>query len=390
MRTDDLVNALNEVMSSCVERVKKLADDTASAHNTAIDKWRKLNYAKKNVNGYTGPDREDYRDVDFDAYYMVKFGYAYAFEYWVIYDAILRIYTGDPYLGIASVGCGSMIDAWSLAYAKDRMDEDKLFKGKAERLKLRYYGYDGVQWGMYFAGKDMDPDEEDYCTDCRTVVNKSYEGSEPTVFRFEKNIGPDIADVFGGEKSIEINKRWTSYEILMFGKIFNELPADKLEETLKLIEQAGMNGEFTQKEMYICISHNKSGVEKQTGPFGNIGQRIVEAINRNKDYSIDGKVMEYSSLYNRPGGIVLMNNSTDELHKFYIFQSIGGAGDDEYGKMISELNPHFAGKEVANIYSQVENTITQEIGRAKRMTRTSSLAMQVIKLKKKGWQSSDN
>lgn len=380
MRTE-LVKAFETVMISCAKRVKELADDTTSAHNTAIDKWSKLNYAKKNVNGYTGPDREDYRDVDFDAYYMVKFGYAYAFEYWVIYDAILRIYTGDPYLGIASVGCGSMIDAWSLAYAKACMDEDE---DKTKGLKLRYYGYDGVQWGMYFAGKDMDPYEEDYCTDCRTVVNKNYEGSEPTVFRFEKNIGPDIADIFGGEKSIEINKRWTSYEILMFGKIFNELPADKLEETLKLIEQAGMNGEFTQKEMYICISHNKSGVEKQTGPLGNIGQRIVEAINRNKDYSIDGKVMEHSPLYNIPGGIVLMNNSADELHKFYIFRSTGGVGDDEYCKRISELNPDFAGKEVANIYSQVENTITQEIDRAKRMTRTSSLAMQVIKLKKKG------
>ena len=58
----------------------------------------------------------DYGDAATNQYYFCKFGLAYAFEYSLLYEIMLRIADTDQF-GVNSFGCGGYIDAWALAYS---------------------------------------------------------------------------------------------------------------------------------------------------------------------------------------------------------------------------------------------------------------------------------
>lgn len=65
------------------------------------------------------PNKKDYYPDNYDerwdqACYVLRYSYAYAFEYYQLYTKILRECSKPGCLKVLSVGCGAMTDAWSL------------------------------------------------------------------------------------------------------------------------------------------------------------------------------------------------------------------------------------------------------------------------------------
>ncbi len=98
--------------------------------------------ALKNVNYIN--NIPDYTNVRVQQLYLLKYSYAYAYEYTEIYRRILPELREQEKLSVSSIGCGTMIDFWSLIQAmyKENMN-----------LPIHYVGIDKVNWNYRFQGK---------------------------------------------------------------------------------------------------------------------------------------------------------------------------------------------------------------------------------------------
>lgn len=196
-----------------------------------------------------------------DNYYLCHFGAAYAFEYALAYELILRdkldCFSRYEYPvinpSILSLGCGSMIDRWSMEYAIAKIRSLGMEVEEHENGCFELEGYKGVDlvdWPVKIAEGD-----------------------------FEQN---DILNEFGTGKRISSN-------IIMFPKILNELPEQVIDELVRRIGETG----FPEDEYYICFSHNYSGVvdcpynNRNNGLFisGRIAVAIKEAAERTSSES---------------------------------------------------------------------------------------------------------
>ncbi|MGN1119034.1 MAG: hypothetical protein ACI4Q4_01675, partial [Oscillospiraceae bacterium] len=188
------------------------------------------------------------RDIDYTNphtanYYLCHFGVAYAFEYAMMYEILLRerwkSFTEHNVpiqpLSVLSLGCGSMIDRWGLEYAMAKLAAEGIGGFELES----YHGADLIDWPVRMSEGEFE------------------QGS--------------ITDCFGQGKSITDN-------IIIFPKIINELPAEVYEELLRNIALT----DFPNDEYYICISHNRSKVVRY--PYTNddhglkLSGNIVNAI----------------------------------------------------------------------------------------------------------------
>ena len=76
----------------------------------------------------------DYSKKNVQLLYLLRYAYAYAFEYKCIYRSLLNRMHYDESIKVTSIGCGTGIDYWSLAHiVKDN-------------CKICYRGIDTVDW----------------------------------------------------------------------------------------------------------------------------------------------------------------------------------------------------------------------------------------------------
>lgn len=97
------------------------------------------------------------RDVHFDAgkvpdyskkyvqlLYLLRYAYAYAFEYKCIYRSLLNRMNYDESIKVTSIGCGTGIDYWSLAQVVK------------DGCRICYKGIDAVEWEHQILPRPMD------------------------------------------------------------------------------------------------------------------------------------------------------------------------------------------------------------------------------------------
>lgn len=90
----------------------------------------------------------DYEDINIQQLYLLRYAFAYAFEYSRMYLDVLSQMDDVNNISVTSVGCGSMIDYWSLVHAlemKSKMD-----------CSIRYVGIDIIDWNYQNSPKAND------------------------------------------------------------------------------------------------------------------------------------------------------------------------------------------------------------------------------------------
>lgn len=283
----ELVTMLNNVIRDATQRlINELESGDAQRIEHVREEYQKLNYTRGQE-----PDTADYQDQVFCDLYLVRYGYAYAFEYSVIYDAVLRSYAaageeinGDAIFGLSSLACGSMIDAWGLAYAAARIQEEE--PGVLpEDLSLTYHGTDMTRWAFLFAGNTEGDQTLNNCFRHRPVT---------------RELGLSVEEFLRGEK----NYHWLG--AMCFAKFLNEVSDEirtGIEESLR---ESVRNGGFAEdnrnnrREYYICISHSASSVDNNRNGERNLSEvahRVINALNEDNVFDVDSRVME--SYYNR-------------------------------------------------------------------------------------------
>ncbi len=68
----------------------------------------------------------DYEDINIQQLYLLRYAFAYAFEYSRMYLDVLSQMDDVNNISVTSVGCGSMIDYWSLVHALEMRRKNRL------------------------------------------------------------------------------------------------------------------------------------------------------------------------------------------------------------------------------------------------------------------------
>lgn len=90
----------------------------------------------------------DYEDINIQQLYLLRYAFAYAFEYSRMYLDVLSQMDGVNGISVTSVGCGSMIDYWALVHALEM--KNKLDCG------IRYVGIDKIDWNYKIPERQSD------------------------------------------------------------------------------------------------------------------------------------------------------------------------------------------------------------------------------------------
>lgn len=230
----ELLTSRNNFIEARFGEVKELITGAKPAYDKIA--WAFPKYDDKN--------NVTYRNSLTRALYHCKYSMAYSFEYAMLWDIILRSYrNGNPdnNFDVCSFGCGSMVEAWSLAYAKARLAATQSGKGY-EKLNLSFSGVDLVEW-------------EDYLVP--TADNKYFDVINPP--RIEN------AAKFG-----------TSVKVYIYPKLLNHLDDKALSNLLNnLCFNLGFGA---YNEYYICISHNRSSVLKKNGDRQALDRTLLSTI----------------------------------------------------------------------------------------------------------------
>lgn len=90
----------------------------------------------------------DYNNIQIQRLYLLRYAFAYAYEYTQMYKEVLQDMNNPEELSVASIGCGNMIDYWALVQAIESnwwMD-----------CNVKYVGVDEIDWAYKFAKRPQD------------------------------------------------------------------------------------------------------------------------------------------------------------------------------------------------------------------------------------------
>ena len=320
----------------------------------------------------------DYSDAATDYYYFCKYGTAYAFEYAMLYEIMLRSCEGERF-NVYSFGCGGYIDAWALAYARARL---KAY-GFGDGPRLDYQGVDLTLWpiNVFFgisAGKRAKIALSAYtpklsASGCKInmVQNAPIQEFEPT-------------DNQGGKS----NKM--DHNVLVFPKILNELDDVTLDDFVK---QLG-NLRYDERVYYICVSHSPADLLGERKRGAEAVGKIVDVICKKSGYKATSNLNDIlgdEQYKNCIGGLLTRFRDGDfksiEAHGhtcYYIgreFENYGeDAEDDRKGLPIERLNSDFACEEVKD-YLEWLNRKNHGANKCSQMI-NANIAFQIIRLEK--------
>lgn len=117
---------------------------------------------------FNGGNLPDYTNELLQDVYAMRYSLAYAYEYKEIYQKLLERMTLGRMLEVTSIGCGNMVDYWSLKHA---------LPGECH---VRYHGVDVIDWNDKFAACDGDHIDfakqkiTDYLSECDALNSDVY------------------------------------------------------------------------------------------------------------------------------------------------------------------------------------------------------------------------
>ena len=343
-----MIDYLNGVMRHCAELISGHIHD-GEPDEELLAVMRSLNYLNAADNDF------HYDNELYDAYYFMRYGYAYAFEYATIYGIILKDYEPDAQnkFGVMTLGCGSCIDAWSLAYANSKRPAG------GQRI-LRYMGNDLNVWAIR-----MKPEEGN-------AMRNAYPYDSSMLFPENENDGycEDICE-FLRNREDQRNYKF-SYNAIMFSKILNELPEDVLDDLLDIIEE---NADRFKSDRihYICISHSINAY-KNNDRMKTIAQEIADRINHDNRFEI---VDDLPSDWDLGQAAILKNIGGDNLACYDFVKS----EEDNNDVRIINLNEDFRPiPEVASIYDFINEYRENHSNIHACVIKTSTSLFQIIKL----------
>lgn len=97
---------------------------------------------------YQAGNLPDYSDINIQQLYLLRYAFAYAFEYKSMFLDLFKRKTYEEEIHVMSLGCGNAIDYWSLVQALKDIGE--------WQCKVHYRGIDAIDWNYKIAPRKRD------------------------------------------------------------------------------------------------------------------------------------------------------------------------------------------------------------------------------------------
>lgn len=212
--------SIEQYLQNIYEDLRRYVDN-----DVCLCKFKELNYEAGAI--------PDYEDINIQQLYLLRYAFAYAFEYSRMYIDVLSQMDDINSISITSVGCGSMIDYWSLVHALNNSCKTD--------CNIKYVGIDKIDWKYKIPPRQGDK-----------------------VYSLVRN----AADVF------EINKEFIS-DVYFFPKSISEFT----DSELNAMANNFLEKKIQRNRFFVCIS-----LREDQGSMGRDMQKtkiIIEAIGRN-------------------------------------------------------------------------------------------------------------
>ena len=231
-------------------------DSILSPVREAFDNLIKMGY--KDL-GDEFPSRYD-SSLD-QARYILRYLYAYSFEYYHVFSDIIKLGLWTDHIEITSLGCGAMLDAWSLQEAT------RLLIG--EKASINYIGVDKAVWGENYAPKTKRSVNKTFINKKAGEYLLNQSDMKFDILFFPKSIGDifhndrmDFSRIIEALQKKELKRTF----FLAFSLIMNESENEKdkkvIKELVKALEHKGYKYSYTENELntdYVGTSKPKYG-----------------------------------------------------------------------------------------------------------------------------------
>lgn len=175
--------------------------------------------------------------------YLLKYAYVYGFEYLSMCNEFIEDFADKEEISVVSLGCGTMLDYWALAYM---LDERKL-----SRPVIKYLGIDAVKWNHSLEAEARDKDK------------KTVQFSQESFERFFQR--PD--------------SEFHTYDVYFFPKSISEFSDKKVKDN-KISDMEMMLNHLSgikKDRVYFCISLRKSQTGISTEDVRKV-QKIIDKL----------------------------------------------------------------------------------------------------------------
>lgn len=137
----------------------------------------------KSVN-YDQGQVPDYADIHVQQYYLLRYAYAYAFEYKKMYEFLFQRFYPQDQINVMSIGCGTMLDYWALGRI--------LEQSARSNCRINYIGIDQIGWHYLIPARRRDT--VFFCQNDVVDEFSQYASLDSDVYFFPKSIS-EFSDV---------------------------------------------------------------------------------------------------------------------------------------------------------------------------------------------------
>ena len=214
--------------------------------------------------------------------YLLRYAFAYAFEYSRMYRNVLAQLDDVNNISVTSVGCGSMIDYWSLVHALER-------KCKID-CSIRYVGIDKIDWNYKIRQRQND--------ELYYLIRNAAD--------FFANNSQFISDVYFYPKSIS---EFYDSELNVMANSFSskKIQKDRFFVCISLREDQGSMDRDIQKTKCLIEAIGKNGF------------KIKWRSTQNDDFACDKGIVTKDNKFQYPrDALEFVNNLNIECSKYKI------------------------------------------------------------------------
>lgn len=95
----------------------------------------------------------DYRNIQIQRLYLLRYAFAYSFEYTHIYAKALHFLEYPHEISVASIGCGTFLDYWALVQS---LTKNRITEENHKDCIIRYVGIDEIDWNYKIPKREQD------------------------------------------------------------------------------------------------------------------------------------------------------------------------------------------------------------------------------------------
>lgn len=230
---------ITEYLKEILEEFEKHCDEGTQGMQELTMKGLKNNsprHMSDESSIYSNPTRQQL--------YLLKYAYAYGFEYLSMCNEFIEDFADKEEISVVSLGCGTMLDYWALAYM---LDEKKI-----SRPAVKYLGIDAIKWNHSMETKVRDKDK------------KTFHFSQESFENFFKRQ----------------DNEFNTYDVYFFPKSISEFSDNKsgMSDMEMMLNHLS---EIKKDTIYFCISLRKG---KKGVPNEDVGkvQKIINKLEEEK------------------------------------------------------------------------------------------------------------